>query len=85
MNIEFRNVGRGKRTWTAEISEEGGEHYICERLLREIKKSKALGSRGIDIQYDPGTWDGEILVGGFRPVGTFRVASSANASLGETK
>lgn len=78
MIIEFRNVGRGKRTWRAELPDTPAA-YLPSRILREVQKNGGLASRVIDIEHDE-HMNGTILVGGFRPVGEFGPVSSAHPS-----
>lgn len=68
MKIQFKEVGRNKKTWTAEVNE-----LSESALLREIKKSGALMSRGVDVVLDDGDTSGLIIVGGWRTVGTFEI------------
>jgi len=61
---EFRDVGRGKRSWGADFKRRPTEVM----LIGAIRKKRALGSRGIDFD-----WDGlkaGIYVGMIRHVGT---------------
>ena len=62
--IEFIEVGRNKLSWTCETEEE----VDYEFLYNQVKVRGGLLSSVIDF-----TDDGEIFVGGFRKVGTFKV------------
>lgn len=68
MKVQFQNVGHSKKTWDAEIL--NLEHGS---LFRAVKKAGALGSNGIEFEYDDVANQGDIYVGGFRHVGTFAV------------
>lgn len=70
VKVEFRNVGRGKRTWTATLPD-----LSDVSLLREIRKNGGLASRGVEVEMEEdGT--GAIFVGGWRMVGTFEVVGA---------
>jgi hypothetical protein len=66
ITVEFRNVGRGKRTWIANLP-----NLSDAALYREVSKSGALANQGIDFDVSE-DGSGTIYVGGFRPVGTFQ-------------
>jgi hypothetical protein len=72
ITVKFIDVGRGKKSWEAEIPV--GRFHTAMRA--SIKKQKALGSNGIEIEFDEGTGTGDIYVGGFRKVGHFEVVKS---------
>lgn len=63
MKVRFSNVGRGKKTWDADIPCVGG-NLDGSAMLKSIRMSGSLGSRVIDLDDD-----GNIIVGGFRIVG----------------
>jgi hypothetical protein len=68
MVIRFLNVGRDKKSWTAEVS------TLSDRtLLKEIRKHSALKSAGIDFDWNETGTGGSIYVGGLRNVGSFSV------------
>jgi hypothetical protein len=69
--VTFSGVGRAKRTWEDRLAQFPSEG-VLERLVRN---KKALASRGIECVFDDdeAMEFGTILVGGFRPVGMFRV------------
>ncbi len=69
MIVTFENVGRNNMSWKAH-TETVSEAF----LLSQIRKSKSLMSREIDVIVDGNS--GTILVGGYRPVGTFRIEDS---------
>lgn len=72
MTVQFENVGRNKKSWTADIEEINGD-----LLMRQIRKHGALGSRDVSFLWDDDTNEGVVVVGGFRQVGTFRVVGGA--------
>lgn len=65
MKVTFENVGRNKKTWTAE-TEKLSESWV----LSQIRKSKALMSN--DISFDIEGNVGRIYAG-FRPVGSISI------------
>jgi hypothetical protein len=69
--IEFVEVGRAKKTWTARISP--GDPKAMGREL-----DKALMSRDIYWTWDPTTGEGTIYVG-MNVVGTFLVTHDEKA------
>lgn len=71
--VTFTDVGPRKKTWTAMILIEDGL-LDEEEMYKSVRKSHALGSRGIDF-----TDDGLILVGGFRPVGRWEVTRTVES------
>lgn len=72
MKVRFSEVGRDKRSWESELAD-----LSYGELLRAVKKAGALGSRGIDFDFNDETQRGLIWVGGFRPVGAFEVLPDA--------
>lgn len=69
--IQFIGIGRGKKTWTASVP------WREDAIVRHLRKSKALMSRGIDVEMTAST--AVVLVGGFRQVGTFRKVDGEEA------
>lgn len=67
--VTFTGVGRGKRSWCERLSQTPTES-ILERLVR---KSGALISGCIECVFDEDLEYGTVIVGGYRPVGSFRV------------
>ena len=68
MKVEFTNVGRNKKSWIADLP------VVNDARLHEaVKKSGALASRDIDFTFEDDEQSGEVLVGGFRAVGTWKV------------
>lgn len=68
IKIEFKDVGRGKLTWTAEVKE------LTERLLvNAIKKKKALMSSDIGVAMPlPGGPNSGPIFAGMHVVGAWR-------------
>ena len=72
MQIHFRNVGRDKKCWSAEVSD-----LHDDTLIREIRREGALMSRGIDFAWNDSGTGGAIFVGIFRKVGDYWVEGGA--------
>jgi hypothetical protein len=70
--VEFQDVGRAKKSWTATL-----QRFTHSALYREVKRQNALGSTGIDFDYNEDEKRGLIVVGGFRVVGSFTVSDLA--------
>lgn len=66
MKIHFENVGRDHLSWSAEI-----EDVTYRRLLAEIRKKKALASRDVEFDFAEDGMSGNVIVGGWRPIGRF--------------
>ncbi len=65
--IAFKDVGRGNSCWTEEMPE-----IDDESLYKSVKKNGGIMSQEIDFYWDDKNI-GQIVVGGFRVVGTFEV------------
>jgi hypothetical protein len=66
--IQFTNVGRGKRCWTQLLTQ-----LPTEAVIARLAKA-ALASRGVDVLFDEQDANtGTIFVGGCRPVGEFTI------------
>lgn len=76
MKIAFKDVGRGKRNWTAEIDTTQDREDVSYDLASEVLKSGALLSRGIEVSLSDDKSEGTVFAG-FRPVGTFAPAPEA--------
>ncbi len=64
--VEFKNVGRERKSWTATLSE-----FTRPAMIAEIRKQKALLSRSLDfVQYSNGTG---AIYSGNRRVGMYTV------------
>lgn len=67
MKVHFSNVGRDKKSFTAEIDE------LCHDKMLKIIRKYVL-SRDVEFHTKPPDHNtGTIVVGGFREVGTFRL------------
>lgn len=62
--VKFIDVGRNKRSWEKEY-----DALSESALTREVHKSGALMSQGIDVILRDDQRTGEVIVGGFRCVG----------------
>lgn len=67
--VIFVSVGRDHRSWQETVTGMPDEAQIA----RMVRKSRALASRDIECVFDEDLTYGTIIVGGFRPVGAFRV------------
>ena len=67
MTVTFLECGRGKKTWSGEIAD------ASEANLRRVAK-RHLMSNDIEFEFDADSLaEGEVVVGGFRAVGRFRI------------
>ena len=73
MKIAFKNVGRQKRNWEAEINTDRPDEEVAMDIAKEVNKKGGLMSRDIDIDYTE-NWNGRIYAG-FHKVGTFEEAA----------
>jgi hypothetical protein len=71
VSVAFADVGRGKRSWIAELPA-----FTEAALERQVRKNGGLASRGIEVQLVSET-EGVVLVGGFRVVGRFSIQGAA--------
>jgi hypothetical protein len=69
MKIAFKDVGRGKANWTAEIDTTKPADDVHLNFLMEVDRNGGLISRGIEVSYDD-EFNGKIYAG-FHMVGTF--------------
>lgn len=69
MKIAFKDVGRGKNNWTAEIDTEQSNQGVADDLAHQIGKNGGLISRDVSADYDE-EYNGKIYAG-FHMVGTF--------------
>jgi len=76
VTVHFENVGRDKRSWSATIS-----HVSHEVLARQVRPH--LMSCTIEFMIDEDGSGGDVIVGGWRPVGRFRI--EGGVSLGEVR
>jgi hypothetical protein len=68
VTVSFREVGRDKKTWTADM-----DSLSDSALIKQIKKQRALASSGIDFAWDDCGQHAGIYAGGFRHVGNLSV------------
>jgi hypothetical protein len=67
--VTFAGVGRAKKSWVSTLDHMPSE----DELVKFVRKAKALGSNDIECVFDEDLEHGIVVVGGFRPVGAFRV------------
>jgi hypothetical protein len=73
--VRFENVGRNRLSWSADLVS------ISEAsLTREVKRKKALASRGLCFSYD-GEHGRIVAVSLSRVVGTFRIENAVGVIL----
>lgn len=65
--IEFLNVGRDRKNWTANVNDPSES-----KIIEAIRAGRALMSRDISITYEPDDNLGTIYAG-VRPVGNFTI------------
>lgn len=68
MKIEFKDVGRERKSWTSEVRELTGD-----ALYRAVRSKKALMSRDVDFTEEPGEDGWFSVIAGWRTVGKWRV------------
>jgi hypothetical protein len=72
VRIRFEDVGRDRRTWEQEFTTDGDGDLSGPALIGAIRKRGGVVSRDVDfLAGDDG--DMTIVVGGFRPVGKWRI------------
>lgn len=68
--VIFVSVGRDHKSWETTLQQMPTETI----LAKLVSKSGAVRSRDIDCVFDDEAMEyGTVIVGGFRPVGAFRV------------
>ena len=74
MKIHFEEVGRQKKSWTAEVATEADLTH--EWLVKQVRKSGALMSQGIEciVEGDHGR-----IYAGMHSVGSIRIESQPQA------
>lgn len=66
--VEFRKVGRSKKTWTADLP------IINDARLHEaVVQSYTLMSHDISFTFSNDNSHGDVLVGGHHKVGTWEI------------
>jgi hypothetical protein len=69
MTVHFSKVGRDKRSWSKDF----GKTITDSAIAKEAKRGAGLMSSDVDaITNDDGS-SGDIIVGGWRTVGTFTI------------
>ena len=74
MKIAFKDVGRSKVNWTAEIDTDKPLDDLEYELAYEVFKTGGLVSRGISVSIND-DFSGDIYAG-FHKVGTFSVEAA---------
>lgn len=69
MTLRIYDLGRAKRSAQFVLEDDLPTGEIEAELVRAVKRMKGLASRYFDVDYDPVTGKGVIVVGGFRVVG----------------
>lgn len=77
MQVEFINVGADNICWTADIEE---LHH--DSFYREVKNKGAIMSDCIDFTIDDNGINGQVIVGGLRIVGEFKVTPARPSNNG---
>jgi len=72
--LDFRGVGRGKENFTLHFEGES-MHDLPARVIRDVRAKGRLASTDVEVAWDEGAGTGEVIVGGFRTVGTFSIKS----------
>jgi len=70
MKVSFKEIGRDKKSWEKEF----GSTVTESAIAKEAKRGGSLMSSGVDAEIDDSGHTGTILVGGWRPVGTFTIS-----------
>lgn len=65
--VQFSNVGRDKKSWTAEVPANDDKTVSQGRLREAVRKQRAIMSK--DVEFD----NGGVFVGGFRIVGEYKL------------
>jgi len=78
VRVRFENVGRGKKSWEADVREDLEEPGVpdADALIRHVRLGRALASRDIEVSANSRR-DGGIFAG-MRPVGTWRIVEVAS-------
>lgn len=72
MTLEIFDCGRMKKSAQFKVSETLDADDVAHEILRAVRRMKALGSRGIDVEWNAEENIGVIYVGGLRAVGYVR-------------
>jgi hypothetical protein len=71
MKILFKNVGRDDRSWEAEF-----DCLDHKEMVKEVKRNSIVLSSNIEFFIDDQNRFGQIIVGGFRVIGTFEIVGA---------
>jgi hypothetical protein len=74
MIVDFINVGASNHNWRAEV-----EKLDHDLFYKEVQNKGAIMSSDIDFSIDDSGINGQVIVGGMRIVGEFKVKTEANA------
>jgi len=69
IQVNFHEVGRDKRSWSANLA----APLSTRAIAKEAKRGASLMSSCVGAEFTEATTAGEIIVGGFRTVGAFTV------------
>ena len=72
MTLEIFDCGRMKKSAQFKVAAHLDADDVAYEILRAVKRMKALGSRGVDVEWNAEENIGVIYVGGFRAVGYVR-------------
>ena|ERR1700733_711075 len=76
--VIFVSVGRNHKSWETMLDHMPSE----DELVKLVRKAKTLGSSDIECVFDDDLEYGTVIVGGFRPVGSFRVEAQDASNTG---
>ena len=77
--LKFREVGRNKETFGLMFSGESMDDVPTD-ILREIRTRASLMSNSLELEWNEETGEGQVIVGGFRPIGSFSFGSVEQAA-----
>ena len=80
MKVHFKDVGRDKKTWSAECPE-NEQDDPWDWMYRQIRARGSVMSRDIDF-YQTDESSGKIVVGAVRVIGTYSIERVSAESLG---
>lgn len=72
MKIRIYNVGRDKRSSVIEVADDCEREWVASAILREVRRMKAIMSRGIEVYWNPELRSGTVYAGD-RAVGSCEV------------
>ncbi len=74
MKIRIYDVGRNKMESTIEVNDDCDRDWVAAAIHKEVKRMKAMMSRGVEVTWDPFHGRGAVYAGG-RAVGSAEVVS----------